>query len=211
MKRLLLLAVAAALPLSALAETATWNIDPAHSDTSFAIKHLVISTVRGHFGKTTGTLQIDEKDQAKSSVEATVDTTTIDTRVAARDADLKSENFFDVAQYPQMTFKSTKVAKAGKGKLKVTGDLTVKGTTKPVTWDVTYSQPVKGIQGELRRAFSGTTRINRREFGLSYSKAVEAGPIVGDNVDITIDLEAVKAQPAEAAGAKAGAGEEQKK
>ena len=100
MKRLLLLAVAAALPLSALAQTATWNIDPAHSDTSFAIKHLVISTVRGHFGKTTGTLQIDEKDQAKSSVEAMVDTTTIDTRVAARDADLKSPNFFDVAQYP---------------------------------------------------------------------------------------------------------------
>lgn len=210
MKRLLLLAVAAALPLSALAETTTWDIDPAHSDTSFAIKHLVVSTVRGHFGKTTGTLHIDDKDMARSSVEATVDTTTIDTRVAARDTDLKSENFFDVAKYPQMTFKSTKVTKAGKDKLKVTGDLTVKGTTKPVTWDVTYSQPVKGMQGELRRAFSGTTRINRREFGLSYSKAVEAGPIVGDKVDITIDLEAVQAKPGEASKAKA-ANEAEKK
>jgi polyisoprenoid-binding protein YceI len=110
-----------------------------------------------------------------------------------------------------MTFKSTKVQKEGKGKLKVTGDLTIKGTTKPVVFDVTYSQPVKGMKGEERRGFSGTTRINRRDFGLSWSKSIEAGPVVADNVDITLDLEAVKAQPAEeAAKAKAANAEEKK-
>jgi len=207
MRRFSAMAVAAALPLAALAETTTWNIDPAHSDASFAVKHLVVSTVRGHFGKTTGTIQIDEKDPAKSSVQAAVDTTTIDTRVADRDADLKSPNFFDVAKYPEMTFKSTKVEKAGKGKLKVTGDLTIKETTKPVTWDVTYSQPVKGMKGEDRRGYSATTRINRREFGLNWSKTIEAGPVVADNVDITIDAEAVKVPPATE---KAAAAEEKK-
>ena len=209
MKRLL--ALAAALPLVALAETTTWKIDPAHTDSSFAVKHLVVSTVRGHFGKTTGTIALDEADLTKSSVQATVDTTTIDTRVADRDADLKSANFFDVAKYPEMTFKSTKVDKAGEGKLKVTGDLTIKGTTRPVTFDVTYSQPVKGMKGEKRLGFSATTRINRREFGLNYSKAIEAGPVVGDNVDLTLDVEAVKAQsPEETAKAKAANAEEKK-
>ncbi|GEJ56714.1 YceI family protein [Anaeromyxobacter diazotrophicus] len=211
MRRTFALALAAALPLAAAAETTTWNIDPAHSDSSFAVKHLVVSTVRGHFGKTTGTLHLDDKDLSKSSAEATVDTTTIDTRVADRDADLKSANFFDVAKYPEMTFKSTKVQKQGKGKLKVTGDLTIKGTTKPVVFDVTYSQPVKGMKGEERRGFNGTTRINRRDFGLTWSKTIEAGPVVADNVDITLDLEAVKAQPAEeAAKAKAANAEEKK-
>lgn len=211
MRRTFALALAAALPLAAAAEATTWNIDPAHSDSSFAVKHLVVSTVRGHFGKTTGTLHIDDKDLAKSSAEATVDTTTVDTRVADRDADLKSANFFDVAKYPEMTFKSTKVQKEGKGKLKVTGDLTIKGTTKPVVFDVTYSQPVKGMMGEERRGFNGTTRINRRDFGLNWSKTIEAGPVVADNVDITLDLEAVKAQPAEeAAKAKAANAEEKK-
>ena len=121
----------------------------------------------------------------------------IATQVDERDRDLKGANFFDVANHPTMTFKSTKVEKAGDDKFKVTGDLTIRGNTKPVTLDVTSSQAVKGMQGELRRAFSATGRINRKDFGLTYSKTVEAGPIVGDNVDLTIEAETVKAEGGE--------------
>jgi polyisoprenoid-binding protein YceI len=199
MNRRFALAVAAILPLAASAETTTWTIDPVHSTSSFAVKHLVITTVHGQFGKTTGTVQYDEQDPTKSKAEATIDVTTINTQNDNRDADLKSANFFDVANHPNMTFKSTKVEKVGDGKFKVTGDLTIRGNTKPVTLDVTSSQAVKGMEGELRRAFSATGRINRKDFGLTYSKTVEAGPIVGDNVDLTIEAETVKAQGAEAA------------
>ena len=195
MKRLLAFALALAGPSLTLAETTAWTIDPAHSSTSFAVKHLVFSTVRGTFGKTTGTINLDDKDPTKSSVESSIDVNTIDTRVADRDKDLKSPNFFDAEKYPTITFKSMKVQKAGGDKLKVTGDLTLHGTTKPVTWNVTYTKPVAGVKGEMRRAFTGTTRINRKEFGLTYSKMVEAGPVVGDQVDVTVDVEAIKAQP----------------
>jgi polyisoprenoid-binding protein YceI len=199
MTRILALALAAALPSAALAVPGTWQIDPAHSGSHFAVKHLVISTVRGDFGKTTGTISLDEKDLARSSVEATIDVTTIDTKVADRDNHLKSPDFFDAANHPSITFKSRKVEKSGADKLKVSGDLTIKGTTKPVVLSVTYSKPVTGMGGETRRAFTAATRINRKDFGLAWSKTVEAGPVVGDNVDVTIDVEAVKDQPKAAA------------
>ena len=211
MNRLFTLAVAAVLPLATSAETTTWTIDPVHSNSSFAVKHLVITTVRGQFGKTTGTVQVDEQDPTKSKAEATIDVTTINTQNDKRDADLKSPDFFDAANHPTMTFKSTKVEKAGADKYKLTGDLTIRGNTKPVTLDATVSQPVKGMQGELRRAFSATGRINRKEFGLNYSKAIEAGPVVGDNVDLLIEAEAVKAQAGETAKTKAANAEEKKK
>ena len=195
MKRFLVLALTAILPSLAAAEATSWTIDPAHTNSQFSVKHLVISTVRGQFGKTTGSLKLDEKDLTKSAVEATVDVTTIDTRVADRDAHLKSPDFFDVAKYPTMTFKSTKVEKAGKDKLKVKGDLTIKGTTKPVVFDVTYAPvAIKGMKGESRRGFSAATKINRKDFGLNWSKMVEAGPVVGDEVAINIDAEAIKEQ-----------------
>ncbi len=194
MKRLLAFALALVLP--ALAAASNWTIDPAHSATSFSVKHLVISTVRGVFGKTTGTVNLDDQDLAKSTVEATVDATTIDTRVQKRDDDLKSPNFLDVAKYPTITFKSTSVEPEGTGKLKLTGDLTLHGVTKPVTFEVTGpSEVVKGMQGEQRRAVSATARINRHDFGLNYSKAIEAGPVVGDMVDLQLDAELVKAEP----------------
>ena len=199
MNRLFALTVAALLPLAASAETTTWTIDPVHSTSSFAVKHLVITTVHGQFGKTTGTIQFDEQDPTKSKAEATIDVTTINTQNDKRDADLKSAGFFDAANHPTMTFKSTKVEKVGDGKFKVTGDLTIRGNTKPVTLDVTASQAVKGMQGELRRAFSGSGRINRKDFGLTYSKTVEAGPIVGDNVDLLIEVETVKEKGGETA------------
>jgi polyisoprenoid-binding protein YceI len=202
MKRFLALALAASLPGLAAAEVSSWTIDPAHTSSQFSVRHLVISTVRGHFGKTTGTLSLDEKDLSKSAVEATIDVTSIDTRVADRDAHPKAPDFFDAAKYPTMTFKSTKVQKAGKGKLKVTGDLTIKGTTKPVVLDVSYTPAaITDMRGASRRGFSASTKINRKDFGLNWSKVVEAGPVVGDEVTITIDAEVIKDQPKEQAKA----------
>ncbi|MFL5262907.1 MAG: YceI family protein [Anaeromyxobacteraceae bacterium] len=210
MKRLLAVAVALA-PVFAAAEATTWKIDPAHSSSGFAVKHLVVSTVRGQFGKTTGTIQVDDKDITKSKVDAQVDVDTLTTGVGDRDNHLKSPDFFDAANNPTITFKSTKVAKAGGDKLKVTGDLTMKGKTKPVTFDATYSKPITGMKGEARRAFNATTTINRKDFGLNWSKTVEAGPVVSDKVVINIDVEATKATP-EDQQAKAGdATKEEKK
>jgi len=209
MKRLLAFAVALA-PVFAAAEATTWTIDPAHSTSGFAVKHLVVSTVRGQFGKTTGTIQVDDKDITKSKVDAQVDVNTITTGVDDRDNHLKSPDFFDAANNGTITFKSTKVAKAGGEKLKVTGDLTMKGKTKPVTFDATYSKPITGMKGEARRAFNATTTINRKDFGLNWSKTVEAGPVVSDKVVITIDVEATKATP-EDQQAKAGAANKDEK
>lgn len=178
-----------------LALAADWNIDPAHTQTSFAVKHLVISTVRGEFGKTTGTIHLDEADLTRSSVEATIDAATVSTRNPDRDAHLRSPDFFDVARYPTVTFRSTRVEKAAAGALQVTGDLTLRGVTRPVTLQVTVSPEVKGMGGETRRGFSATTRINRQDYGLRWSKMVEAGPVAADEVTISLDVEAVKEQP----------------
>jgi polyisoprenoid-binding protein YceI len=191
-----LLALAPAL---ALAGTSSWNVDASHSNAGFAVKHLVISTVRGAFSKLDGKIVLDEADVTRSVVEATLDVNSLDTQVADRDTHLKSPEFFDAATYPTITFKSTKVARAGKDRLKVTGDLTLHGVTKPVTLDVATSPEVKGMYGETRRGYTATTRISRKQFGLSWNKLVEAGPAVGDEVTITLDLEAVKDQPKTAA------------
>lgn len=197
MKKLVVLLSLA--PTLALAATSNWNIDASHSQVGFAVKHLVISNVRGEFGAYQGKLVLDEADATKSIVQATIDVNSINTKVADRDAHLKSADFFDAAKYPSITFKSTKVAKAGKDKLKVTGDLTLRGVTKPVVLDVTTSPEVKGMYGETRRAFAATTKINRKDYGLTWNKLVEAGPAVGDEVTIALDLEIVKDQPKTAA------------
>jgi polyisoprenoid-binding protein YceI len=197
-----LFALVALVPALAFAGTSTWNVDASHSTTGFAVKHLVISTVRGEFTKFGGAVVLDDADVTKSTVEANVDVNSLDTRVADRDAHLKSPDFFDAAKYPSMTFKSTKVAKAKGGKLAVTGDLTLHGVTKPVTFDVTPSAEVKGMYGETRRGFAATTKISRKDFGLTWNKLVEAGPAVGDEVVITLDLEAIKDQPKAATAAK---------
>jgi polyisoprenoid-binding protein YceI len=191
----LIASLAAALPALALAATDAWNIDPAHSSSGFAVRHLVISTVRGQFAKTTGTVKLDPSDLTRSSVEATIDASSIDTRESQRDGHLKSPDFLDTAKYPTITFKSTKVAKAGQDKLAVTGDLTLHGVTKPVTLEVSASPEVKGLFGETRRGFTATTQINRKDFGLVWNKVLEAGPAVGDEVSIVLDIEATKDQP----------------
>jgi polyisoprenoid-binding protein YceI len=191
----ILASLLAAVPALALAAPTTWNVDTSHSQVGFAVKHLVISNVRGEFKTYQGKIALDEADVTRSSVEATVDVNSIDTQVADRDAHLKSPDFFDAAKYPAMTFKSTKVAKAGKDRLKVTGDLTLRGVTKPIVLDVTTTQAVKGMGGETRRGFSATGKLSRKEFGLTWNKLVEAGPAVGDEVTLALELEAVKDQP----------------
>ena len=191
----ILASLLAAVPALALAAPTTWNVDTSHSQVGFAVKHLVISNVRGEFKTYQGKIALDEADVTRSSVEATVDVNSLDTQVADRDAHLRSADFFDAAKYPAMTFRSTKVAKAGKDRLKVTGDLTLRGVTKPIVLDVTTTQAVKGMGGETRRGFSATGKLSRKEFGLTWNKLVEAGPAVGDEVTLALELEAVKDQP----------------
>jgi polyisoprenoid-binding protein YceI len=195
----LALALALSLPALTLAAPEAWSIDPAHSSTGFAVRHLVISTVRGQFTKTTGTVKLDPADPARSSVEATIDATSIDTREPQRDGHLKSPDFLDVAKYPTITFRSTKVAPAGPDRLAVTGDLTLHGVTRPVTLEVQTSPEVKGMFGETRRGFTAVGKIDRKDFGLTWNKAIEAGPVVGDEVTIALDIEATKDQPKTAA------------
>jgi polyisoprenoid-binding protein YceI len=195
----LLAALLAVAPVLALGETTTWSVDPSHSTVGFSVRHLVISNVKGEFGKYAGKVQLDEQDVARSGVEASIDVGSIDTRSADRDGHLKSPDFFDVAKYPTITFKSTKVAKAGKDRLRVTGDLTLHGVTKPVTLEVSTGPEVKGLYGEIRRGYAATAKIDRRAFGLVWNKVVEAGPAIGDEVTITLELEAVKDAPGKTA------------
>ena len=184
-----------------LAQVSTWEIDSAHSGAHFSVRHLMIATVRGEFRKVTGTIQMDEKDISKSTVEAVIDTTTIDTREERRDNHLKGADFFDVAKFPTMAFKSTSVTRLGEGKLKVAGDLTLHGVTKPVVLDVEgLTTQVKDQRGNTKTGASATTKINRSEFGLTWNRAVETGGVaVSDEVAIVIDLELTKKVPAAAA------------
>lgn len=169
----------------------TWQIDTAHSSAQFAVKHMMVSTVRGQFGKITGTVKYDPKAPEKSSVEAVIDVNTIDTREPKRDAHLRSPDFFDVEKYPTMSFKSTSVKQAGAGKLKVTGDLTMHGVTRQVTFDVEGpSAPVPDGKGGFKSGASATARIKRSEFGLTWNRILEAGGVsVSDEVDLTIDVQ----------------------
>jgi len=185
-------ALVAALPALALGATSTWKLDTAHTTSAFTVRHFVISSVRGEFGKTVGKVVLDDQDVTKSSVEATVDVTTLNTREPKRDEHLRSPDFFDAAKYPTMTFKSTKVEKDGEGKLKVAGDLTLRGVTKPITLDVAGpTQEIKDPQGNARRGFSATGKLKRQDYGLAWSKLVEAGPVVGDEVTLLLDGELV--------------------
>ncbi|MDY7233021.1 YceI family protein [Hyalangium rubrum] len=204
MKTLLKSVVAAAvLAAPSLALAAAWEIDPAHSGAQFSVKHMMVSNVKGEFGKLAGTFNIDEKDITKSTVDVTIDATTINTRNEQRDNHLRSPDFFDVKNHPNITFKSTKVEKGADGKLKVTGNLTLHGVTKPVVLDVEGPTPeVKSPFGDTRIGASATTTLNRKDFGLNWNKAIETGGVVvGDEVRVSIDLEGVKKAPAAAPAA----------
>ncbi len=196
MKKTLLSAVAALALLPSLAAAAgALKIDGAHSSVGFSVRHLVISQVRGQFRNVAGTLSLDEADPTRSTVSATIDAASIDTQVADRDAHLRSPDFLDVAKYPTLTFRSTHIARTGPDAFEVTGDLTLHGVTRPVTLHATLTAEVKGMYGETRRGISATGKLSRKEFGLTWNKAVEAGPVVGDEVALTLDLEAVKDAP----------------
>jgi polyisoprenoid-binding protein YceI len=188
------MALAGAISLPAAAATSTWQIDPNHSSAQFAVKHLAISTVRGAFTKVNGTVQLDDKDISKSSIEVTIDAASVDTRVADRDKDLRSDHFFDVEKYPTITFKSTKVEQEAPGKLKVSGDLTIHGVTKQVLLEVEGpTAPVKDPWGNLRAAGNATTKVNRQDFGVKWNAKMDNGGwVVGDDVAITIDVEMVQ-------------------
>ena len=184
----------AALAVSSVAGASTWDIDPAHSAAQFNVRHMMVSNVKGEFGKMTGSVNLDEKEIGHSTAQATIDTTTINTREPNRDKDLKSPNFFDVEKYPTITFKSTSFKKVGPEKYKVAGDLTIHGVTKPVVLDVEAPEATtKDPKGNERRGATATTTINRKDFGLTWNKPLETGGVmVGDQVTINIDLELVK-------------------
>jgi len=185
--------LAAGLSLPASAGTTAYQIDPRHSSANFAVTHLMISTVRGEFHGVTGTIVVDDANVANSSVNVTIDATSVDTREPDRDKHLKSDAFFDVAKYPSMTFKSTKVEKNADGSLKITGDLTIRGTTKSVVLTATTPKPaIKDPWGLQRTAASASTKINRQDFGVAWNQKLDSGGVVvGDEIAITLDVEMV--------------------
>lgn len=195
MRKILVLAGVTLLTCAAsFAATSTWKFDPMHTAAQFSVRHLTISTVRGAFSKVTGTVELDDQDVSKSKVDVSIDVSTVDTREPARDKDLRSDHFFDVEHFPTMTFKSTKVEQAGAGKLKVTGNLTIRGVTKEVVLDVDGpTAPIKDQYGNQRAAVNATTKINRQDFGVKWNATIDGGGVVvGDEVNINIDAEMVK-------------------
>lgn len=190
-RRLAIPMVSLALAASAAAQTNTWQIDPAHSSAQFSVKHLGVSTVRGAFTKVSGSAKYDPADPSKTSLDATIDAASVDTRVDMRDKDLRSPHFLDVEKYPTITFHSKHVQPAGEGKLRITGDLTIKGTTKEVMLDVDGpTVAIKDPWGNQRVGASATTKINRNDFGVSADPGM-----IGDDLTITIDAELFQPRP----------------
>jgi polyisoprenoid-binding protein YceI len=174
------------------AKSTTWKIDPAHSNVEFAVKHLMISTVKGLFTDVEGEIVIVEGDPSKSSVSATLKAASIDTRTGQRDDHLRSADFLDAANFPEITFKSTRIS-GDESEFEVVGNLTIRGVTRPITLDVTNEGAGKDPWGGDRIAFSATAKLDRRDFGLTWNQAIEAGGVlVGNDVKISIDVQAVK-------------------
>jgi polyisoprenoid-binding protein YceI len=173
----------------------TWNIDPAHTTAEFKVKHMMIANVKGQFSKVSGVLTFDESDLKNSRVEATIEAASIETREGQRDAHLKSADFFDVEKFPTLRFKSTGISIVRDGELSVEGDLTIHGVTRKVRFSVEGpTPPTKDPWGNTRIAVSAVTKINRKDFGLTWNAALETGGIlVGEEVTITVEAEFVKA------------------
>ena len=194
MTRITALALAMA-PALAFGQAATWNVDPSHTRAGFSVKHLVISDVKGDFDKLSGKAQVDEADLSKSSVEVTIEAASISTRDEKRDGHLKSPDFFDVARYPTITFKSTRIVAGKDGALTVTGDLTMHGVTKPVTLEGSITKAITDPWGLTRRGASFTGKLDRKAWGISWSKVADVGAVAGDEVKLDIQAELVKEQP----------------
>ena len=171
----------------------SWAFDLVHSSVNFTVRHMVVSKVRGRFTKWDGTLVMDENDPSGGRVEVVIDAVSIDTGVDQRDTHLRSGDFFDVEKFPTITFKSTRVEKAGAGELRVSGDLTMHGVTRPVVLDVEYAGSANDPWGGVRAGFSASTKLDRKDFGLTYNQLLETGSVVvGETVEIGIEAEMVK-------------------
>jgi len=177
-------------------EAGTWRIDTLHSAANFSVRHMMISTVRGQFGGVKGTANYDPKNPTATSIEATIDCTTINTGEPKRDNDLKGEEFFDVKRYPVMKFKSKSVENVGTGRLKMIGDLTINAITKQVVLEIEGpTPPIKDTQGRQKIGVTGTTKVSRKEFGILYNPLLETGGVtVSDEVSIVLDIELIKNQ-----------------
>ncbi|MBM4270405.1 MAG: YceI family protein [Deltaproteobacteria bacterium] len=188
------LLAASSLAVPARADAASWQLDPSHSNVGFSIRHMMVSNVRGNFAEFGGTVTGDPSNPGAAVIEATIDAASIDTGDEKRDAHLRNADFLDVEKYPTITFKSKKIEAAGAGKAKVTGDLTLHGVTKEVVLDVEGpSAPIKDPYGNTRAGASATTKIDRKDFGITWSKSMDGGGlVVGDEITITIDVEAVQ-------------------
>lgn len=193
-----------ALALPLVAGAATWEIDASHSRVGFSVKHMMVSDVRGDFTKFSGTVTTDDKKPEAVQVDVTIDASSINTRDPKRDEHLKSPDFFDTAKNPNITFKSKSAKKAGNNKFNVVGDLTMHGVTKEVTLAVeTAGKEMKDPWGNTRTAATATTKVNRKDFGLNWNKALEAGGVlVGEDVKIELEVELIKKADAAAAPAQ---------
>ncbi len=194
MRRMLLFVAALAVVLSSpLAHGSDWTIDSSHSNAQFAVRHFMVSTVRGTFGTMSGSVTLNEEDVTKSAATAEIDVASVDTREAKRDEHLKGADFFDVEQHPKMSFVSKMVEKVDDTHYKMTGDMTLKETTKEVVFDVEGSTtPIKDPWGNNRLGGVATTKINRTDFGLTYNSVLDTGGVtIGEEVTITIDFELI--------------------
>jgi len=190
--RLLLVSLLSLLPTLAMA--ATWQIDPNHANIEFKVKHLMVAYVKGVFAKVEGTIEADEADLSKAKISVTIDTASINTNNAKRDEHLRSPDFFDVGNFPAMTFASKRIVAGGGTLSQVIGDLTIRGVTREVTLEIAELSPaIKDPWGNLRRGATASALINRKDFGLTWNKVLEAGGVaVGDEVKISLDLELIK-------------------
>ena len=179
---------------------AIWNIDTVHSAIHFSVRHMVVSKTRGRFAKWSGQIEFDPEHPEKASVKVDIDPASIDTAEPQRDAHLRSADFFEVEKYPQASFRSTSVQELGEGRYEITGDLTVRGVTKSVVLDTVYEGTAKDPWGGERSGFSAGVTINRSDFGLTWNKLIETGGVVvGEKVELQLEIEAVKQVAAQAA------------
>ena len=183
---------------TAAATTTTWHIDPAHTLAEFSVRHMMIATVRGRFGAVSGTIRLDEDDPTRSTADVSIDAASIDTRVEQRDAHLRSADFLEAETYPTIAFRTTGIARKGENRYDVTGDLTIRGVTKSVVLDVTEEGRARSPWGQTVVGFRATTTIDRRDYGLRWNQAIETGGVlVGNEVKIAIEAEAVKQESEE--------------
>ena len=180
--------------------TTKWNIDPAHSGLNFSVRHMVVSKVRGRFAKFSGALSVDEEDVTRSVVEATIDAGSIDTGTPERDAHLRSPDFFDVEKFPELRFRSTRIEKLGDDRYRVIGELTIRDVAREVSLDVESGGRAKDPWGNERVGFVAKAALDRKDFGLGWNQVLEAGGVlVGDRVDIELDVQGVRAAATQAA------------